>query len=151
LPRRLAHALPLWSDDRATKVAFGLGLAGLPACGKNRYTDISHPWVDILPEREHTLGEMSTQGENRSQSDFSAELQSHLALEMDRLRAEGFTEEEARRLALKSFGNVTQSEERFYESKRFLWLDHLARDAGYALRRLTKDRAFTLVAERHSH
>ncbi len=104
------------------------------------------PWVDILPEREHTLGEMSAQRNNRSEGDFSAELQSHLALEIDRLRAEGFTEQEARREALKSFGNVTQSKERFYESERALWLDHLARDTAHALRRLAKERTFTVVA-----
>jgi putative ABC transport system permease protein len=83
----------------------------------------------------------------RSQSDFSSELQAHLDLEVDRLMAEqGLSEPEAREQAQKAFGNVTRSEERFYESDRLAWLDHLRRDAIYAFRQLSKDKGFTAIA-----
>jgi predicted permease len=82
----------------------------------------------------------------RSQSDFSAEVQSHITLEIDRLRAAGLSEEEARSEAHKLFGNVLHSEERFYESQRAPWLNHLEKDVIYATRQLTKNKTFTVVA-----
>jgi predicted permease len=82
----------------------------------------------------------------RSEADFSAELRSHLALEAERLRAEGVSEDEAYRRARKMFGNVTRAEERFYESHRWLWLEHLGQDARQAFRQLWHNKVFTLVA-----
>jgi hypothetical protein len=61
----------------------------------------------------------------RSEADFSAELRAHLELEAERMRAEGVSEDEACTRARRAFGNVTRSEERFYESHRLLWLAHL--------------------------
>jgi putative ABC transport system permease protein len=82
----------------------------------------------------------------RPPSDFASEMQSHIELEVDRLRAEGMSVEEARWRARRSFGNVLQSEERFYESRRALWLDHLKRDFVYAVRQLGKNKTFATVA-----
>ena len=82
----------------------------------------------------------------RSQSDFSSEVQSHITFEIDRLRAAGLSEEEARLEARKLFGNVLHSEERFYESQRAPWLNHLERDVIYATRQLIKNKTFTVVA-----
>ncbi|MBV9222535.1 MAG: ABC transporter permease, partial [Acidobacteriaceae bacterium] len=81
----------------------------------------------------------------RSGKDFSSEVQSHIELEADRLRAEGLSENEAYAQARKAFGNVTRAEERFYESRRLLWLDHLWQDARYALRQLRESKAFTSI------
>jgi hypothetical protein len=50
----------------------------------------------------------------RPQSDFSAELQAHLELEQDRLRAEGLSEDESRHAARKNLGNLAAAGERFY-------------------------------------
>lgn len=82
----------------------------------------------------------------RSQSDFSSEVQSHITLETDRLRAMGLSEEEARSQAHKLFGNVLHSQERFYESQRVPWLNHLEKDLTYAARQLTKNKTFTIIA-----
>ncbi len=82
----------------------------------------------------------------RSGKDFSSEVQSHIELEADRLRAEGFSEGEAYAQARRTFGNVTRAEERFYESRRWLWLDGLWQDARYTLRQFRQSKAFTLTA-----
>jgi putative ABC transport system permease protein len=82
----------------------------------------------------------------RSQHDFAEELQAHIELEADRLREAGMSEEEAKGAARRNLGNMTRIEERFYESRRWLWLDDLVQDLRYGLRQLRRNPAFTAVA-----
>jgi predicted permease len=72
----------------------------------------------------------------RSDDDFKAEIEAHIALEADQLMADGLSARDARDLALKKFGGVVAAEERFYESRRVMWFDHFARDIRYACRSL---------------
>lgn len=82
----------------------------------------------------------------RNDEDFAQEVQAHIALETDRLISDGVSPEEARAAAIRTFGNITRTQEQFYESRRVMWLDDAQRDVSYALRTLVKNRRFTLVA-----
>ena len=82
----------------------------------------------------------------RNDSDFTAEISSHLELEIDRLKNEGMSQAEAEQAAKRSFGNVRHAEEQFHESSHWMLLEHLRRDIAYALRMLARNPGFTLVA-----
>src|SRR5215472_3950031 len=83
---------------------------------------------------------------NRKASDFNAEIAAHIAAETERLREQGLTEEEAHNRAYRAFGNVTKAQERFYESRHWLFWDNLSRDVRYSLHLLRKSPSFTLAA-----
>ncbi len=82
----------------------------------------------------------------RKQSDFDDEIQAHLALEVTRLQGEGMTPTEAEAAARRAFGNVASAQEHFYESSRWLWLEHIKRDLFYAVRVLLRSPGFTAIA-----
>ena len=63
----------------------------------------------------------------RPESDFSAEIQAHIALEAERLQAEGLSQADADAAARRAFGNPTAAEERYYESGRWQWWDQVTR------------------------
>src|SRR5688500_16145261 len=83
---------------------------------------------------------------SRCDTDFNAEIEAHLQLEIDQLVAEGVPPDEARARARQRFGNVTASRERFYETSRVLWWDQLWQDARVAFRSSLRDRGMVLVA-----
>ena len=79
-------------------------------------------------------------------SDFEAELASHLAMHTeDGIRA-GLTPEDARRQALIRLGGAEQTRQAYRERRGLPWLETLVHDLAYSLRRLAKHPAMTAIA-----
>jgi predicted permease len=75
---------------------------------------------------------------SRRDDDFGDEIDAHLALEIQRLEDDGLSPEEARFEARRRFGSVAAAKERFYESGRLLWVDHLLHDLRDAARSVVR-------------
>jgi hypothetical protein len=82
----------------------------------------------------------------RQLDDFSSEIDAHLELEAERLRAEGLGAAEARSAAFRPFGNVTRVRERFYLARRGRLWDQLRQDLTYAIGMLRRVPGFSLIA-----
>ena len=80
------------------------------------------------------------------EAELREELQFHLAEEAEERRANGLPEDESRWAARRELGNLTLVE----ENTRAVWgwtrLEQLARDAGYGLRQLRRNPAFSFIA-----
>jgi predicted permease len=81
----------------------------------------------------------------RTDRDFAREIEAHLAIETDRLIAEGLDPAEARDRARRVFGNVTRAQERFHESRHVGWLENLRRDVRSAWRNVRRNPGSALV------
>jgi macrolide transport system ATP-binding/permease protein len=80
----------------------------------------------------------------RSPGNFKEEIASHLAHEADDMRDRGkCADPEA--AARRAFGNVTKLEERSYESRHWMWFDHLRIDLRQAVRQLRKRPGFSAM------
>ena len=82
----------------------------------------------------------------RTQNDFNAEIEAHLQLETERLMEYGLGEGEAHMASRRAFGNVTQAQERFYESGRWPGWDHFVHDLCFAFRQWRKNPGFVIAA-----
>jgi putative ABC transport system permease protein len=82
----------------------------------------------------------------RRDEDFSAEIEAHLAHEIDRNVEAGMDADEARYTALRKFGNVTSTRETIHEMNSVGFLESFWQDALHGLRLLRLNPAFTLVA-----
>lgn len=82
----------------------------------------------------------------RSDADFADEITSHLALETERLVAEGFSRDEAAYEARRRFGNLGRAQETFHDARTSVWLDGIPRQFARAARRLVHAPVFTITA-----
>src|SRR4030095_2425784 len=83
---------------------------------------------------------------SRGEDDFQREIEAHIALETDRLIAEGLPPAEARDTARRAFGNVAATAERYYESRPPMWLIDVGLHIRYCVRLLARHPGLTLVA-----
>lgn len=82
----------------------------------------------------------------RSDDDFAAEVESHLAFEVDRLVQGGMSPADAERAARRAFGNVTASRERFRATRPWHAVESLMQDVRFALRSMRHSPTFTAIA-----
>lgn len=77
--------------------------------------------------------------------DLQQQIASHLDEAADEYVRQGLSLEDARRAALRSFGNVGRAQEAWRDARSFLSLDHLRRDVLHAVRSLRRSPGFSLV------
>lgn len=82
-------------------------------------------------------------GWNKRREQLRQEFEQHIEFEVDENIAAGMTPEEARRTAMKKFGNVLLTSEQSQDVWGGLWLESLLLDLRYALRTLTGSPAYT--------
>ena len=82
---------------------------------------------------------------HRSQRDFEEEIDSHLQMEIERLKAQGMSQRDAVREARRNFGNIGVVEDRLHHGQRFAWLEDSVRDVQHAWRALLRTPAFLLA------
>jgi len=82
----------------------------------------------------------------RIHGDISREISFHIAERTDQLRAEGLSEQEARRRARLQFGSVAAQAERTRDMDIALWAEALLRSVRYAVRTLGRAPGFTATA-----
>ncbi|HKQ78983.1 MAG TPA: ABC transporter permease [Blastocatellia bacterium] len=78
--------------------------------------------------------------------EMDAEMRFHLEMETAQNMRRGMSEEEARRVALRSFGGVEQVKEEYRDLSRFRRLEEFWQDARYGARMLLKTPVFTAAA-----
>src|SRR5687767_12042987 len=81
----------------------------------------------------------------RSQRDFEEEIDSHLELEIERLKAQGMSDRDAKRAARRNFGNIGVVEDRLHHGQRFSWVEDAVRDVQHAWRALLRTPGFLLA------
>jgi predicted permease len=85
-------------------------------------------------------------GASPQDQDFSAELESHIALHTDDGIRAGLTPQEARRQALIHLGGAEQTRQASRDRRTLPWLESFSRDLRYALRTLAKHPGATSIA-----
>ena len=83
---------------------------------------------------------------HRSDSDFAEEIAAHLALEADRLVAEGLSPEKAVFEAHRRFGNVGFAQEDFHRRHTIWWMENFAQQLHRGGRRLLRAPVFSIAA-----
>jgi predicted permease len=97
-------------------------------------------WVQRFWLRLQTLF-----GRNRRAERLDDEIQFHLEQQIAENVAAGMSREEARHTAMRAFGNPSVLKEDTRDTWGWIWLEHVAKDLRYALRRLRMAPGFTVA------
>lgn len=81
-----------------------------------------------------------------SDDDFTAEIESHITMDVDDGIRAGLPLEEARRQALIRLGGLEQTRQKYRERTTLTWVENLMRDLRFSLRMLGKHPGVTAVA-----
>src|SRR5262245_25548128 len=98
----------------------------------------------MLRKLSHRLRASLRRG--KIEREMDAEMRFHLEMETAQNVRRGMSEEEARRVALLSFGGVEQVKEEYRDLSRFRWVEDIWQDARFSLRLLRKQPGFLAVA-----
>ena len=98
-------------------------------------------WFNILRDRLRAL-----RGRDTVINEIDREMRSHLELQVEANIRAGMSPVEARRQALRSFGNVNRAVDAAYDVKGGGLFETVMQDVRYGARMLTKHKAFTAVA-----
>jgi putative ABC transport system permease protein len=98
-------------------------------------------WFNVLRDRIRALRQRDT-----VINDIDREMRSHLELQVEANIKAGMSPEEARKQAMRSFGNVNRAVDAAYDVKGGGLLETLTQDIRYGVRILAKHKAFTAVA-----
>lgn len=80
----------------------------------------------------------------RRKSELQEELEAHLRMSIADRIARGESEEDARQAAMREFGNIPMVQEATRSMWGWVWLENLAQNLRYAVRRLLRSPGFTL-------
>ena len=85
-------------------------------------------------------------GSRRAEGDFAAELESHLAMEIEDGVRSGLSREEARRRALIRLGGLEQATQAYRERRTLPFFENLLYDIRYGVRMMVRNPGFAAVA-----